>query len=131
MSVRVEGIDEAKEHINGLLEGAIGLIGLEFTGRVVEKTPVDTGFARNSWIMTKDRDDEGTPGANNPAQSALVVVGSYKLGESYYINNGAEYIGFLEDGRSNQAPNGMVDTTLPELPEIADKALRASMRSRG
>ena len=59
---------------------------LQLYADVVELTPVDTGFARNSWRIDLDR---GTP-------------------TRAHIWNGASYIIYLEYGSSKQAPHGML-----------------------
>lgn len=131
MGVRVEGIEDAIDLIEEASEGAVAGMVLEITNRVVNRTPVDTGFAQNSWIATFDANDEGTPGQNAPTESAADVAEQYKLGRIVYINNGASYIGVLENGHSNQAPQGFVDITLAEASQILRDELEDELRSRG
>lgn len=64
---------------------------LQTFGRVVEDTPVDTGFARASWRPEVER---------RPDLLAVMFF------------NGAAYIIYLEKGWSKQAPNGMVAKNL-------------------
>lgn len=131
MTIEVRGVDEAVKTIEKTVEGMTGLMGVEITGRLVDLTPVDTGFAQNSWIARFNRNDEGTPGNNQPNSTALDVAARYELGEMFYINNGAVYIGKLDQGRSDQAPQGMTPIVMAEMPDIADKAFRAAARNQG
>lgn len=83
--------------------------------RVVELTPVDTGFARNSWFV--EAGDGATRQSNNGSGQPTPsdVLPTTPAFQPVTIANGAEYINQLEEGRSDQAPNGMVSVTLAEL----------------
>lgn len=70
----------------------------DFYDLLVELTPVDTGFAASSWEVQLDAD--------------LAV----------FFNN-AEYASFLDEGWSKQAPEGMTEPALAELPNIFDEWL--------
>jgi len=117
MGLIVEGIDEAIEFIGNISESAVVGTAIEVESRLREETPVDTGYARNSWITTDDPEDIGTPGENTPAQK-LAVLQNFRLGETVYINNGCDYIESLNDGHSKQAPYGMTYKVMPEVPDI-------------
>lgn len=71
----------------------------EVYDRIVRRTPVDTGTARDGWVL---------------AQEGSVAT----------INNDVPYIDELEEGSSKQAPNGMVRITLEEVPDILDTVLK-------
>lgn len=90
-------------------------LALEADAGVREKTPVDTGFAQNSWFAEvgdgATQDDNGGSGGPRAAE-AVAQSGAF---DAITIANGAEYIGVLENGHSKQAPNGMVDVTIAEL----------------
>lgn len=123
MTVKIDGVERAIEFIEDVTEQVIGETIIVLEGRLKEETPIDTGFARNSWISTLSKNDEGTPGDNADA-TAQGFPERYSLGQVAYINNGADYIGVLEDGRSDQTPNGMVSVVLPEVPSIVDRLLQ-------
>ena len=55
---------------------------------IVEHTPVDTGYAQSQWEIDFPSEDECE------------------------ISNGCDYISYLEDGHSSQAPHGMVQVAL-------------------
>lgn len=75
---------------------AINNIGLDLTGRVVRKNPVDTGLSRSRWVFTRAE-------PSNPV--AL-------------LQNNTSYILELERGHSRQAPNGFVAISIAEISEI-------------
>lgn len=85
--------------VQGNIDRVIRDIGIECLNRVTERTPVDTGHARSRWVMT-----------NNPT--------------SFTLSNDADYISFLEEGSSTQAPLGMLGVTMFEVPAITDEVVR-------
>jgi len=74
-------------------------------------TPVDTGRARNSWILTMDSNEF----VNKPFGSAAITVlprVSKKKFETLYMTNGVPYIENLNSGSSRQAPARFVEITI-------------------
>lgn len=65
----------------------------ELLDTLMDLTPVDTGFCRDSWSMDF-----------SPASCTFV--------------NDAEYASYLDEGWSQQAPNGMTKPALEKLPTI-------------
>lgn len=62
--------------------------------RVVEDTPVDTGFLRGSW-----QPSIGAPGSDDGAATDLgLVVAQLKTGDVLYYTNGAAYALRIENG---------------------------------
>ena len=91
-------------------------VSLDALGRVVEKTPVDTGRARANWQVGIDNAPEGeVPIGTDPRGNGLAALTALRPNRVVYISNNVEYIVPLEEGSSNQAPNGMVAVTLEEL----------------
>lgn len=84
---------------------------------VIMATPVDTGTARNNWIVSEKPDHSVNDGSDKSGQGALQKIFVFisqnaKLGSVVYIQNNLPYIERLEDGYSQQAPSGMVSTTM-------------------
>jgi len=123
MGVKTDNFDIAIKFVEDMPESVITGTMIEFGSKVMERTPVDTGFARNSWTLTKNKnytDDNGL------GEEKIL---DFSLGESLYLNNGANYITSLEYGHSSQAPKGMVRITLPEIPYILQDQIRDYMRA--
>ena len=74
-------------------------VAAEIADRVSRRTPVDTGRARDGWVLS---------GA----------------GHSYTVQNPVPYITALEHGHSAQAPAGMVAVTLSEAPALVERLAR-------
>lgn len=98
--------------------------------RLVEATPVDTGYARASWAIgfndlpqfefTGDASDN--PGSVPPPDFGAIVLQA-KAGDEIFIVNNANYIVRLEYGHSQQAPNGMVRPTIAAVDHIVRETL--------
>lgn len=108
-------------------------------GKIVRRTPVDTGRARASWDMT-----EGAPSSfvrpplmpgqkkKSKPEATQAALGNQLASISgekpIFITNNVEYIGRLEYGSSSQAPHGMVAVSLAEVEaemagELADMGI--------
>lgn len=85
---------------------------------VVMATPVDTGTARGNWKVSSTPDTSyDNTASDKSGQGALQKIFVFisqntKLGSVVYIQNNLPYIERLEDGYSQQAPSGMVSTTM-------------------
>lgn len=107
-------------------------LSLEALGRIMLKTPVDTGRARANWNVSIDAPDTSTNEAatiaDAPAKQAeggaRIAGADFFAGDEIYITNGLPYIKPLEDGHSKQAPQGMVAVTVQELKPLADQIAR-------
>lgn len=66
----------------------------EVFNMIVDATPVATGYAAGQWRLQGDT-----------------------------ISNDCEYISYLEDGWSDQAPDGMVGPALDEMPSLLREAM--------
>jgi len=92
---------------------------LEALKRIVEKTPVDTGRARGGWQVSFKTPAFSEGGTDASGAGTINTGSSQILGlkdpVAVFISNNVEYIIYLEDGTSTQAPEGMVALTIEEL----------------
>jgi hypothetical protein len=96
---------------------------------VVEKSPVDKGTFRGNWQLgfgevdgnTQSPDDKGGSATIAKANSELTKFDSKKI---TYISNSLPYAQRLENGYSNQAPQGMVRLTVLEFRRFIRKAVK-------
>jgi len=75
---------------------------------VVTATPVDTGRARGGWqvglgLAPSGRTSEDRAGASTIAKGTS-TISRRGTEQTVFISNNVEYIGFLNDGSSAQAP---------------------------
>lgn len=111
-------ISKLRERADQLVRG----VALEAHGRLVRRTPVDIGRARANWnvgVGAPDRstDPEATSSdvAAKRAEARRKIMSSFEAGKSVFLTNGLPYISELEDGHSDQAPQGMIKVTAREL----------------
>lgn len=113
---------------------AVRAVSLEALTRVTTRTPVDTGFARAQWSVSRNAPKAGSGGVD-PSGAATIAAGaatieSVRAGDRVYITNNAPYINRLEWGHSQQAPNGMVRLTVRELQQMVNAAVVRAKREK-
>ena len=117
-------------------EGKMKAFLLEFVQdiflEIVEKTPVLTGFAKNSWYGVLNNGDAPNPvsltygsdyRSSSPFGTFAATIGNLEPTDTVWINNSANYISDLEYGKSQKAPEGMVRVTLADAARIASEVL--------
>jgi len=119
----------------GRMDIVRGKIVMDLFGMVIQKTPVDKGRARGNWQastgapITSAIENPGTsPSSDSPpsadeAAAIEAAIRELKGDESIFIMNNVAYILRLENGWSDQAPSGMVKTTLRAYPGIVEDAV--------
>lgn len=100
---------------------------LDIAKRCIDMTPVDSGRARGGWNGDIDNfgtDNNagfsGTPAAaaQKSLSSALAAVGKHEPGRALTLSNNVEYIPYLNQGSSSQAPAGITDVVLANFKNI-------------
>lgn len=95
--------------------------------RIIDRTPVKTGFLRNSWSASLDQPSRktGAPGTGGADLSGIgLVLSQATLKNRIYLTNNANYAKYVEFGTSRMAPRAMVRSTLAEADQIAEETLR-------
>jgi hypothetical protein len=110
----------AEEEVPAKVRQVQQKIGLQALRGVVNKTPVDTGRARGNWQTTLGDPATGTLETTDPGGNQTIARGSNTVTTAdpfsvIWLSNNLPYIERLEDGYSQQAPNGMVSTTVTEI----------------
>ena len=126
----VKQLEDLEATITRKLEATVRGFAFELSNTVIALTPVGDlakfasfyaartppwpkfpGMAISNWVYTKTgatyrpiADTTGKPSKENIASG----LSTYKLGENFYIGNDVPYIGMLENGHSNQAPDGFM-----------------------
>lgn len=119
-----------QELIDEATKGAVTEVAIDLHRRLVMYTPVDTGRARAGWIIAKsERTARFTPppGRYNVPVSRSVSNGEgttligtdvavpYEKGKDVCITNNVPYIEALDNGHSQQAPQGFTDRAVNEV----------------
>ena len=93
---------------------------LEVYGRLILRSPVDTGYFRYGWYGGLEvtnvlpPEDQATYPEPSAFDRAIGPLGGLQPFASSYIFNNVDYGPELEDGRSDQAPQGIVGVTVAE-----------------
>jgi hypothetical protein len=104
-------------------------VAIDLLGRVVMRSPVDTGRFRANWAVTVGAPSAGTTEATDKSGAGAVeagarVLASFQVGPSIYITNNLPYGPRLEyEGWSKQAPAGMVRVSVAEFEGLIAKAI--------
>jgi len=118
---------KAASKVDGEILDFIKTVAAEVFRRIVMKNPVDTGRSRGNWQIEFNNPAIGIiPDEKRNEWNAVLLKGLSKLDKiklqditknlnSIHITNNVNYISYLEDGRSKQAPRGMVAISLHEV----------------
>lgn len=95
---------------------------LDATSNFIEDTPVDTGWARANWIpnigepfnrtsSTREQAEAGSVQRGDQQAGLATIAATYEIGlGAVYITNNVPYIIYLNEGSSQQAPSGFVQS---------------------
>ena len=108
------------------MELAARKIALELFRRVILKTPVDKGGARSNWQASLGSPATGTVDATDTQagptfRKVISATEGFDVGDTIYLANNLPYIRRLEEGSSQQAPQGMVALTVQEFSAIVNQ----------
>jgi hypothetical protein len=87
---------------------------IDLQARIVQRTPVDTGRARSSWITTTEQPSDWTPPEGATGNPPAVPTTDIDHQKKVFIVSNLPYIEPLENGHSQQAPAGMVAVSIIE-----------------
>lgn len=123
--------DDVAADLDAFLETAVKAVILEVNHELVATTPVDTGFARASWVPSV-----GTPSSATGASAAasgMAELAAYKLSDGMaFESNNAAYIEALNRGHSKQAPAQFVEMAIEKGVHRATVTLNdGSLRDQG
>jgi len=116
---------------------AVRKIALEMFRRIILKSPVDRGRFRGNWQLAIGSVPNGTLELDDKTGTATIAKGAatalgFNAGETIFFANNLPYARRLEEGgypdgpkvengRSSQAPNGMVALTVQEFQSVVSR----------
>jgi len=114
------------------LDVSVGIVttklALEAWTRITERTPVDTGRARASWSIKEGEPASGTPEeGEDHLEPDPPGLKPFSGKHSVFITSALDYIRYLEEGSSQQAPAGMIAITLAELEAEAEAIINSDL----
>lgn len=88
---------------------------LNVMGKIIRRTPVDTGRLRSNWNGSVGKPDRSTRDSNRDATAAAKqAIAKGKAGDTLYLTNNLPYAATVERGSSKQAPVGMLRVSVLE-----------------
>lgn len=118
---------ELEAHISKVVRD----LAIEATANLIEATPVDTGWARASWVpqigSPYTSRVAGIGQTSGPQRVGLASLLAYRVNQgAIWISNHVPYIRILDGGSSKQAPAGFVRLAISR----ALSSMRQRSRSR-
>lgn len=100
-----------------------------------ETTPVDTGHARSNWVLSVGRPYTGVDGSRLAVSMAasdagLALMARYDVGKNprVFLRNNVEYITYLDEGWSPQAPPNFVAMAINDAANGVQRGRRGQVR---
>lgn len=105
---------------NGKFDRLFQAVTVEALSSVVRLSPVDTGRFRGNWQTSANSPESGTLNVIDKSGVETILRGKnaanqLKSGQVSYVVNNLPYAERLENGWSQQAPQGMVKRTAKRL----------------
>lgn len=114
-------LDRAYERkVDQRVHAATRWVALEALRRVVMKSPVAEGRFKGNWQAALSVRPDGVLDVVDPNGAATIAEGSRNISqlrpyEVVFLSNNVPYARRLEEGHSQQAPQGVVAVTVAEL----------------
>ena len=130
MSKFEQEIRAAFKKIDAAIEKTIRGGSIDLFGRIVERTPVDTGRLRGNWQAQINSPNTSVLDEEGEAEAAVISKGAaeidnYKLSDnSIWFSNNLPYAERIENGWSKQRPEGMTRTAVKQFNAAIDKAAK-------
>jgi hypothetical protein len=103
------------------------LIAMTLYKEIVAGNPVATGFSAANWNMSVGSPDYTVDGERDPkatyAPKEIAPPDNPDL-QPIFISNGVEYVIFLEEGHSQQAPSGFIEVAVEKVRDAVDEFIR-------
>lgn len=114
-------IDRVAEDLNFVWKSAT----VTLFSRVIIGTPVKTGYARSGWRVGESVDDMLPAALSNEEQGERPAPSvSFDeipdVGGTVFLFANVDYLEYLEDGTSDQRPNGWVAQEVEKWDEIVE-----------
>lgn len=111
-------MEKANRKIQNKMSRVFRGTALDLFGKVILRTPVDTGRLRGNWYATINIPSQKVDAEGEGYQT---IVAKAKLGDALFITNNLPYAIPIEQGSSDQAPAGMVEVTANEFLDVAGR----------
>lgn len=123
-------IAEFVKKANGNIDLVVRRVALDMFSRVIQKSPVDEGRFKSSYVVSINSIPSGDPGTIDKSgapsfQRVNAAVLQLKGGDVITMCSNLSYSRRLEFGWSQQAPAGMVRLTISEFSGVVSAAAQS------
>jgi len=106
---------------------------LDIFSKIILRTPVDTGRLRLNWQANLNIPKQGELGGSDKSGGkaigeASATASKARITDSIYLMNNLPYAEVIENGSSDQAPQGMVKVTVTEFQRIVNQKARQAKK---
>jgi hypothetical protein len=120
-------IGQFVQKAQGNMDLVVRKVAFEMFSRVIQKSPVDLGRFKSSWLVSINAVASGDPGTIDKSgapslERVNAAVLELKAGDMISMVSNLAYANRLEYGYSKQAPAGMVRITVGEFNGVVDQA---------
>jgi hypothetical protein len=125
-------LTELQKHLEQVGLRVTQRLGEKAINSLVPRTPVKTGLHRGNWRANVgepkgERFDTLDPDGGATISAAMEVIRNLQPGDVLVLENSGPAISLLENGSSQQAPNGFVRITQAELRAQVGQIYREEM----
>jgi hypothetical protein len=141
------------ESIDAKVQDAIRRIVIELFNRFTFENPVDTGYSQSNWRISinepdttvsnpptsQERDaNKGKKGWINNALGAdlseivgltTIGIGRVESGDSVYVTNSVDYVRYLNEGTSKQAPSGWIQIAIAQVVAQVNESVQMAAKA--
>jgi len=125
VNMQVTGIDEFVSEVDSTIHTTARILVIEIWKNLMLTTPVSSGRARANWGISKDGSIQELP----PGEYSEPERPPISRFNTLFITNPLDYIQYLNDGWSEQAPAMFIETAVSNAEAVA--STRVAMRLRG
>jgi hypothetical protein len=129
------------ESIDKKVEAVIRQIVIELFNAITLHNPVDTGYSRSNWRVSVNEPDEtvSVPPSDKARADTknrtgwieapsldLSILSNLQSTDSVFVTNSVDYVQYLEEGSSKQAPSGFLRISVAQIEAQVDDIAQRS-----
>lgn len=122
VNIDVQGIERVVAEVESRIHKTARVLVLEIWNNLVENTPVRSGRARANWVISRT----GVAAELPPGQYSYPAPPVVPRFKELFIVNPLDYVQYLNDGWSEQAPAGFIEASVFN----AEETIRRTKRLR-
>ena len=120
VTASVTGIENAVAEVDSKVHKTARVLAIEIWNNLVDTTPVASGRARANWVIGPNEYAEELPPGNYGRPTLPRIPRFMEL----YIVNPLDYVRFLNEGWSNQAPALFIESAVADAVDTVRRTKR-------